>query len=188
MKELLRIEIERLHHGPLEFERSLTPAQLDLGDDPEFTFNHPVEVALTASMAVAGDSVLLRGTIATVATAGCVRCLHPLEIPARAAFTLAYLRKPEHAGRHENEDDEAFYYSGDFLEPLEQLREELMVALPYLPACEPGPGDTCAVTGKPIPARTFGPSEEPKPESGGNAAWLEQLGKVRERLGEGEKS
>lgn len=195
MKDLLRIELERLHDGPMRLERVFTAADLDLTQDPEFRFPGPISLELVATIATTGDSILLRGSITTTAQAACVRCLEDLPLDVCARFEIGYLRRPDGWDGRAHRDDDALYFDGDYLEPLEQLREELMVALPYLPSCTLQDGDFCPVRGIVVGPMVFGPRDEsagapapappaiqPKSPNKRAGNWKDQLADVREHL------
>lgn len=185
----LKIEIERLMKGPLEVDFELTPAEFDLLDDPEFTFDQPVTGNFTAQL-VGDDNILVSGRMETEATAACVRCLEPMRVPLDVSFQFAFLPQRDERPRDDDpDDDEKLYYDKGIAHPRERLREELMLALPYLPKCELNAEGVCPVSGKEMEQgpMTFGPrsgdgDREAAQPNAPTAAWREQLASVRKQL------
>ncbi len=190
----LRIEVERSRHETVELTFELPPSALDLVDDPEFEFRSPVTGHLNARM-IAGETIHVRGEIRTQATSTCARCLTELPVPLVAPIDLMFFPEPSAFDRQRFarlEEDEKVYYTGDFLHPGEQLREELMINLPFIPACELEAGNICPVTGEkvefpPIASGTAAidaaESEDPAalPRETGNSL-AAQLARVRKQM------
>lgn len=184
---MIKIEAERLRDGPQTIQLKQTPAEFDLVDDPEFRFEDPVTGTLVASY-VAG-SVLLKGTIRTVALAPCVRCLEPLRVSLVAEVTFIYMADPrlQDPAKHPDlADDNSFYFDGDILDPTEQLREALLLELPGHPACELEEDRTCPIRGVKVPKIVIGPVEgegevesEGKPQAG---TWSSQLKEIARKM------
>ncbi|MCB2155287.1 DUF177 domain-containing protein [bacterium] len=183
---VLTIEVEQLHHGPMELSAKMTPAQFEIAEDPEFRFDQPIEVAITARL-VGKDSVGVRGTVRTSAVAECVRCLYELRIPLEANVNLVFLKRPP-AGTEEAEgldkDDEKLYYRGEVVYPLSQLREELLVNLPYLPACELEDGNFCPVRKERVKLGAGEEAADEKSES--TNSWQSQLAELKKKLDKSE--
>ncbi len=179
---ILKIEIERLIKGPIKRDYELPPADFDLLEDREFSFREPVKGSITAKLA-GPHNVLVEGTIATTAKVECVRCLHELKIPLTVSFQTVFLPTPEDAERFDDpQDDDRLYYKGDMLDPREQMREELMLALPALPSCEHESMRDCPhgrELGDMASAAT--PAAEEAPEPAPNS-WQAQLDRVRREL------
>lgn len=163
--DILSIEVERLRTGAVELDFSLAPAKLDLAGDREFAFESPVVGTARVSL-VGTENVRVVGHMSTSAKSACVRCLRDMEVPLEVRFDLVFLPTPSEKDKArfaELRDDEKLYYAGDYVHPAEQLREELLVALPYLPGCERTDPDVCSITGERLPELHFGDAEE-KPE------------------------
>ena len=159
---ILSIEVERLRQGAVELDFSLTPAKLDLTGDREFSFEKTVTGTARVSL-VGTENVRMVGRMATSARAACVRCLRDMDVPLDVRFDLVFLPEPNEKDKArfvELRDDEKLYYKGDYVHPAEQLREELLVALPYLPGCTRTEPDVCSITGERLPALNYGVAEE----------------------------
>lgn len=163
--DILKIEVERLRQGAVDLEFVLEPAELDLSDDREFTFQQSVTGTARVSL-VGTENVRMVGHLKTATRAACVRCLRDLDMPLVARFDLVFLPEPpekEKARFVELRDHEKLYYKGDYVHPGEQLREELLVALPYLPGCVRTQPDVCAITGEHLPPLAYGEEKEEAP-------------------------
>src|SRR5690606_16054804 len=133
MKSRLKVEVEGLHKGPIEFSFDVMPEEFDLLGDPEFTFTENVSGEFTAKF-VGGDNVVMIGRIRTRARAECVRCLHPLDYPIDIKVEAVFLPRPERIDEDMDplEVEKLFYDSG-VIYPMERFREEIMLQLPFLP-------------------------------------------------------
>lgn len=189
----LKIDVEALHKGPIEFRFEVPPAEFDLLDDPEFRFTGPIAGQFTVKM-IGGESVLMSGTLSTAVQADCVRCLHPLDFPVEVTLNAAFLPRPEQrAGEEELVDAEKMYYENGVIHPMERLREEIMVNLPFLPSCVLEGGDFCPVRGVKVGPMVFGPDGEeeelgaqPAAGSSENAnSWKDQLARLRRKIDDG---
>ena len=184
---VLTIEVDQLQQGPIELSATMTPVQFDVAEDPEFRFDRPIEVEFTARH-LGRDSVGLRGTVRTSVVAVCVRCMDELRIPLEAKLDLVFLKRPPR-GTEEAEsmdkDDDRLFYRGDVVYPLEQLREELLVSLPFLPACVLEDGDFCPVRQERVKLTT-GDEEPAKKKSETTNAWQAQLDIVKRKLESGD--
>lgn len=189
-KPRFQFETDRLKDGPVTYEISRDPAEFDLLEDPEYKFLDPITGTL--KLTLAGDTVVMQGEVRTVATAPCARCLESIRLPLTAGVTLAYMnderlldRESEYAISEEN----TFYFDGEMVYPMEQLRELLLLELPVVPSCQLDPGDICPVTGRKMGGLVFGddsPGAEP-PASGGEDGepgntMREQMERLRRKL------
>ena len=183
----LKIETERLRHGPTEHVLAEDPAIFDLLDDPEYTFSEPVRGTLKASI-VGTDTVLLRGTVQTIAEVPCARCLERLRVPLRAAIHLAFMtddRLLDPDAYPELADDSTLWFDGEAIYPAEALRELLLLELPPVAACELEEGDVCPIRGVKVGPLVFGPTgdeETPAAEPPGPGSLRDQIERLRGKL------
>lgn len=177
----LRFEIDRLRVEPIEAEFVLDAQGFDVADDPEFRFDHPIEGRLTARLA-GGLAVYVTGTLRTRVSVDCARCLKGLAFDVEVPVRLAYLPEPtDGSGGETIEREGLLAYRGDAVEPMEALRDELLLALPSTAHC-----DSLAVPCLDPEARqvrhTFGPAEDaaqaPQPAN----PWASQLAQVRRQI------
>lgn len=181
-----RIETQRLKDGPITHDLDLSPEESGLNDDPEFEFNTPVTGRLKASLI--GKDVYLSGEVATSASCPCARCLEPMGLDLKAKVTLIYMqddRLKDPDKYPELQDDNTFWYDGEFVYPVEQLRELLLLQLPPVVSCELTAENVCPVRGVKIQEmvwgdlQTFHQEEEAEDEEKSFAA---KMKKLRSRL------
>lgn len=100
------------------------------------------EASATVELQIQGDDVFARGTITGWLAVACGRCLNPARVELADDIAVTYLpreRVPDDSSDDEvelTEDDVDVYpYDDDEidLEPL--LREQLILAVPYVPLC-----------------------------------------------------
>lgn len=181
----IRIEVERLQQGPYELEFEVDPVVFDLKDDPEFRFPAKIKGRLRAQLA-GQDNVYVHGRLETKAETTCVRCLHPLAIDLDVPIDVVFSpHTPDNASDLEPEMEDKLLYSGDAIYPVEALREELMLALPYLPNCERLGMPFCEESDLGKGPMVFGEESSPEAEEANPNSWQAQLSRVRRQIGEG---
>jgi uncharacterized protein len=109
------------------------PAPADLGIDvlhvPE---GSPVEIDLRLESVMEG--VLVTGTARAALEGECARCLEPISDDTEVTFQELYVY-PEHQTSHD-EDDEVSRLEDDLIDLEPQLRDAVVLALPFQPLCE----------------------------------------------------
>ena len=180
----LKIDIDRLQHGPVDFPFDVSPEQFDLLEDPEYRFPRNITGTMRAQF-VGGDNVLVTGKLATVAETNCVRCLEPVAIPIEVPFQAVFIPDPgaDPTQREDPDTDRKLFYESGIIYPTERLREELMLALPYLPVCESVEGRVCALADKDLSTITFASSDPATAEEQApSSSWQSQLAQVRRQI------
>lgn len=199
--DLKKIEAERLRrHGPAVFEVNESPRYFDLVDDENFRFESPVTGRIEAR--ALGASVQIRGLLRTVVSVECVRCLEPLRAAIESELSITFMNDDRLRASKEPEDigeGDLVWYDGEVVEPMDILRQYLMLEVPGFPACELDEGDVCPIYNvKRSRSLTFGGSsaaaEEPakgKPAPAEPAAppsantWQAQMEALRRNLDSG---
>ncbi len=110
--------------------------------------------AVTANLGIkpGGKGILqMTGRVQAAPTLECSRCLRKFSSPVDAAFNieLAPMSAQGTSSEHElvrGELDMEFY-QGEELEPIEFVREQLLIALPMVPLHDPGCKGLCSVCG-----------------------------------------
>jgi uncharacterized protein len=109
------------------------PAPADLGIEvlhvPE---GAPVEIDLRLEAVMEG--VLVTGTARAVLEGECARCLEPISDDTEVSFQELYVYT-EHQTPHD-EDDEVSRLQDDLVDLEPQLRDAVVLALPFQPLCE----------------------------------------------------
>jgi len=176
MTHPLRIEVERLRHGPIDLEFELPSSDLDLQGDAEYSFPDPVRGRLHAVIAGQGN-VVLTGQITTTAEADCVRCLERLRFPLSVRIRQAWMPVPaDPREARAAEEEDVRIYRGDIVRPADELREEIMLALPSIPRCPEKDSEACGAR-----QRALHPDASPEKPAEDNP-WKSQLAKVRSQL------
>jgi uncharacterized metal-binding protein YceD (DUF177 family) len=171
----IRIEVELLTHGPVDKDFDLPPAAFDLVDDEDFQFPDPVRGRLHANRA--GESVLVTGELRTGATCTCSRCLEEVVLDLRVPFRLGFIPQDPVYPITDPEEAAKTSFSGDFVFPMEAMREEIMIALPAIPAC----ADRAACDERKA-ARLALPVVDASPAPKGENHFAAQLAKARKKL------
>jgi len=120
------------------------PAPADLGIDvlrvPE---GSPVEIDLRLEAVMEG--VLVTGTARAGLEGECARCLEPIRDDVEAGFQELYVYA-EHQTSHD-EDDEVSRLQDDLVDLEPQLRDAVVLELPFQPMCEPDCPGLCPECG-----------------------------------------
>ena len=177
----LKFETERLKSGPITYDLSEAPATFDLLDDPDYVFDERIQLHLTLTLI--GQTVLMRGTISTIAKSPCSRCLEPLRVALHAEISATFMqdeRLLDPQKYPELVDDDTHWFDGESIYPAEQLRELLLLELPPNPGCELDDNNVCPIRNVKIGPRVFGGEEaESPPVSADENSFAAQLKKLR---------
>ncbi|MCC6547847.1 DUF177 domain-containing protein [Candidatus Sumerlaeota bacterium] len=180
----LKFETERLKSGPITYDIVEAAHTFDLLKDPDFVFDEPFQLHLTLSMI--GQTVLMRGTIATIAKSPCSRCLEPLRVALHAEVSITFMqdeRLLDTAKYPELIDDDTHWYDGESIYPAEQLRELLLLELPPNPGCELDDNDICPIRNVKVEPQVFGAAEADAPAAATDEnSFAAQLRKLRRGL------
>ena len=126
---MIRISVAALEHQELDLEGGEPAALLELENDPVLHAGQPVRYKLHAKKVSGG--VLVSGSVGTVVSGLCGRCLAPVEEAVAAEdFTLFY----EHPDAEE-------------LDITEDVRAELLLNLPVNLLCSPDCAGLCPICG-----------------------------------------
>ena len=130
--------------GSQREELRTVPAPADLGIDvlrvPE---GSPVEIDLRLEAVMEG--VLVTGTARAGLEGECARCLQPIRDDVEAGFQELY-GYAEHQTSHD-EDDEVSRLQDDLVDLEPQLRDAVVLELPFQPMCEPDCPGLCPECG-----------------------------------------
>lgn len=96
-----------------------------------------------------GSSVVVRGTAAARAVLTCGRCARAFEHPVQTALQVEFV--PGRVGESPAEDDEGqdkVPYEGDEVDLADEVRQQLLLALPMKPLCSADCKGLCPVCGQ----------------------------------------
>lgn len=153
-----RIDVRRLGSGLTAFSWKEDPAKLGLDAEPGFLDPIMIEVAARK----AGARVLLTGTIESLVRLECRRCLEEFGQAVRAEVKVEYREgDPPRRRLDEIRDDEpeTSWYEHPFIDPAEDLRQILLVAMPDYPVCRADCRGLCPRCGANLNAAPCGHSE-----------------------------
>ena len=116
----------------------------------------PDGLAFSGRLEVTGDDFLLRGKLQGSMKFTCVRCLEPMVMPIEADMAVVFVEGPDESklpkGRDvvnlaEGDDGDFALFQDGVIDISPELREELFLAVPYSPRCEPECLGICLVCG-----------------------------------------
>jgi uncharacterized protein len=99
----------------------------------------------------AGESFLLRGELNGALRMPCGRCLEEAQVPLEVPITVTYA---EADGKHadlaeddEQDDADVLFYEDGVIDLSNELRDEILLALPIAPVCQEACAGICPVCG-----------------------------------------
>jgi uncharacterized metal-binding protein YceD (DUF177 family) len=104
-----------------------------------------------------GDDFLLRGKLSGALNFTCVRCLEPTTLQVDADMAVIFVEGPDEShlpkgkdvvNLDEGDDGDFALFQDGVIDIGPELREELFLAVPYSPACEPECLGICLVCGE----------------------------------------
>ena len=146
----LRIDVRELEDGPQSLKASLTSRDLNL-DEGQVQVSGEIVVSLTAEKQSRGG-VRVRGHLGVNMQLTCARCLDLLPYPLVADFNQYYQSNAYHSLMGEialqKKDMEVGFFSGDFIEVSDILREQILLGLPMKSLCRKDCRGLCPHCGK----------------------------------------
>jgi uncharacterized protein len=143
------VDIDRLPRDGLKISRNFEFFHDEIIEE-DTVFLHPVHADLTVKKV--GEEVFVKGTIKTLLSFVCSRCLIPFEFPVDSVFDLVYLPEELEVAREELDSDDlniSFYYSRK-IDLKEVVLEQLNLTFPVKPLCSEECQGICPVCGKNI--------------------------------------
>ncbi|HEY3315877.1 MAG TPA: DUF177 domain-containing protein [Bacillota bacterium] len=117
------------------------------GEAGSVAIDGPVEVRGEAYNT--GSAVHVRGRVKARAELLCSRCSKPLVQPVEAPFQVQYVaERPGRPGADNDEADDVVQYQGDEIDLADEVRQQLLLALPMKPLCRPDCRGLCPTCGK----------------------------------------
>src|SRR5262245_33632208 len=101
---------------------------------------------LTGRIVKAGDDYLLRAELAGVLETPCARCLEPARVPIKATLAVTFV--PADLDEVEEEDDpDVVHFGGTEIDVSDEVRDEIVLALPINPLCAETCRGLCPICG-----------------------------------------
>ncbi|MCX7918709.1 MAG: DUF177 domain-containing protein [bacterium] len=151
------IDLSLLEEGT-SYQEFLTPAEIFTAIDILLHLITPVKTQL--QFIKTGNNILLNGISSTSVELSCSRCLEPFVYSITAPFSYELRQKPELATptainlEFEAEETlfqedaaEIVYYTGTRIELIDEIRQELELAIPMQPLCSENCAGLCIQCG-----------------------------------------
>ena len=146
----LRIDVRELEWGPRSLKAGLTARQLNL-DEGQVRVAGEVAVHLTAERQSQGG-VRVQGELGVEMEMTCARCLEALSRPMTAHFNQYYQSNAHHSLTGEialqTKDMEVGFFTGDFIDVSDIVREQILLSLPMKPLCQEDCRGLCPACGQ----------------------------------------
>jgi uncharacterized metal-binding protein YceD (DUF177 family) len=94
------------------------------------------------------DNYLLRGDLRGQLGTACARCLEPASVDIDVPMIVSYVEKDEVPDEEDVEnDDEIVVFTGGQIDVGNDVRDEIVLAMPIGPLCQPDCAGLCSVCG-----------------------------------------
>jgi uncharacterized protein len=149
----LRIRVEDIKVDPVRIRVEEAaedyPALAELSSSGECRFTAPLMVDLTVLREY--DHIRVEGAIGTSVRLHCSRCLEVFEKDVATSFTLFYNKTTgapiDDETELREEDLQAVFYEGDYIDFTGEIEEQLIMEIPYKPLCKDECKGLCGVCG-----------------------------------------
>jgi uncharacterized protein len=144
----MRFKINEIGDGGLPVSVSVTTEWLAL-TCPDLNA-HPVADGLTlrGSITPAGEDYLLRGELVGDLETSCARCLEPALVHIDVPITLTFVAAgAEDVDSDEDSDPDVVTFTGGELDLSSELRDALVLAVPFNPLCDEACRGLCPLCG-----------------------------------------
>ena len=132
----MRIDVRELENGPIRVEGEVLPDQLNLQPGEGRVVENP-RVQVVAEKH--GRQVRLRGSLKVSLELACARCLDAVRMQLSPEFDQFYQSNPGSNLSGEialtRVDTEVGFFNGDFIDVVDIVREQIVLALPMKPMC-----------------------------------------------------
>ncbi len=160
----MRFDLSRFKNGTERIDRTYEPGAFAsaTADPDDFRVAEPVHLSLV--FAKHGNRVAVTGHLTASLEVPCSRCLEPFRVPVDAKIDLMYYpatdplataapartspKQSEDDGVEVKEDDLGVsFYTGDFIDLEQIMREQFYLAMPMKPLCMPDCKGLCPACG-----------------------------------------
>ncbi|MFH1037969.1 MAG: DUF177 domain-containing protein [PVC group bacterium] len=132
------INLQLVPRGGMTVRGKESPAIIDIGD-PGTEFREPIDYELNVDLV--GHLLLVRGRLQTRVRFSCARCLKNVELPLKVPGFDVQKEVADPAGT---------------IDLTDEIRTDIILALPLKPLCQPGCRGICPVCGQDLNEKQCG--------------------------------
>jgi uncharacterized metal-binding protein YceD (DUF177 family) len=107
----------------------------------------PGGLALRGRLTKSGGDYLLRGDLRGELETVCARCLEPARVAIEAPVTVTFVQRDDDELDVDDEDPDVVSFAGNELDLGDDVRDEVLLAMPVGPLCRPDCQGLCPVCG-----------------------------------------
>jgi uncharacterized protein len=104
-------------------------------------------LALTGRIMKAGEDYLLRGELAGVLETPCARCLEPARVALNVPLAVTFVQADAVDDDSDDDDPGVIRFAGNEIDVSDEVRDEIVLALPINPLCAESCRGLCPVCG-----------------------------------------
>jgi uncharacterized protein len=110
---------------------------------------HPSAAGLRfrGRLSKSGTDYLLRGDLSGALEMPCARCLEPARLPIETPLLVTFVSNDANDAGLDDDDPDVIVFAGPEIDLGEELRDEILLAIPVSPLCSPDCRGLCPVCG-----------------------------------------
>jgi uncharacterized protein len=108
----------------------------------------PAGLALDGRLEKTGEDYLLRGHLHGDVESSCARCLEPARVPIDVSVAVTFVSTESDDTDDEDQDPDVIPFKGGEIDVGEEIRDELLLAVPINPLCRESCRGLCDVCGE----------------------------------------
>ena len=104
-------------------------------------------ITLRGRLTKSGSDYLLQGDIRGTLETTCGRCLEPAQLVIDAPLTVTFVPADADEAEEDDDDPDVVAFTGNEIDVGDELRDEILLAIPLSPLCAPTCRGLCPVCG-----------------------------------------